>query len=473
MTTRGGEAVANERERLFGIVPADVFRAFAGRSRHFYARLLTYLAEDVFSYVGDSVTRKRALAAIGEFIDRQERGLVVEALGETDVATPASAPQIAYDRLKETGWLVEYPDRYQRVVDFDPAARLLLQALIDIESGRLRSYGGAVLNVVTVLRSVLAQPIDNAINVREAALAARSFMAHLKTVRSALRQVEARVMAQPSANALIKSFIDEFIQSTVVQDYRNLHTRESPFRFRIEILEIVDQLLADPAMVAVIAQGYRRAGLQPGSEVDVVEDLRSISRTFSAVDQHVAAIEETTFRIERRIVNVVTFSGRINPLDTAEMLRALALLGASALDDDADIGVDPYILGEDPVLDARHFYLPHRGRPSVGESEVPLRERDPALDLYHAALDIFEARIAITPAMIRDYLERVFAGRQAIDSDALPIETLDDFLVVERIHEVTHPPLNAEYRMELLPGTMTTDWIERQAFRISRRAGRG
>jgi hypothetical protein len=53
------------RERLFGIVPADVFRALTGRSRAFYAQLLVYLAEEVFGYIGDTVTRKRACAAIG------------------------------------------------------------------------------------------------------------------------------------------------------------------------------------------------------------------------------------------------------------------------------------------------------------------------------------------------------------------------------------------------------------------------
>jgi hypothetical protein len=454
---------------LFGIVPADAFRALATRSRHFYARLLVYLADEIFGYIGDSVTRRRALAGIAEFIARQERALVAEALTDQVEGVADSAPQIAYQRLIDTGWLVEYPDRYQKIVDFDPAARLLLQALMDIENGRLRSYGGAVLNVVSLLRLVESEPLEKALAAREAAIAARAFMAHLKTVGSALRQVEAQILEQPSANALIKSFIDDFIQATVIQDYRNLHTRDSPFRFRNEILEIADRLLGSVETLALVAKGYRRAGLQTRGEADIIEDLRSVSRAFSVVDQHVAAIEETTFRIERRILNVVRLSGRISPVDTARIEGLLGRLGASGLAPDAQVGVDPFILEESPLLDVRHLYLPNRRRGASAGTDVQIRARDPALDRYHAALDAFEARVAVTPAVIRTYLDRALGGQDGIDSAALPLETLDDFLIIERIHEVAHPPLDAEFLIEPLPGSLTSEWIDRSAFRIARR----
>jgi len=47
----------------------------------------------------------------------------------------------------------EYRDRYRKVVDFDPAARLLRHTLLDIQSGRVPFYGGAVLNVLALLQS--------------------------------------------------------------------------------------------------------------------------------------------------------------------------------------------------------------------------------------------------------------------------------------------------------------------------------
>ena len=312
--------------------------------------------------------------------------------------------------------------------------------------------------------------VERALNVREAAAAARSFLSHLKTVGAAMRQVEARVTSQPSADALIRSFVEDFVQAGVVRDYRNLHTRDSPYRFRDRVLEIAEGLMGDPEAVARLAEGCRRAGIADASEHDVVEDLRVTVRTFAAVDQHLRSIEETTYRIERRIRNVVRLSGRISPVDVEEVRRALGLLGRAGLVAGDAVAVSPPIGASAPPLDHRHLYAPARRRQGVGETAVPLRERDPALDRYHAALDAFEARLDVTPRRLEVYIERALAGRERLHSSELPVDDVDDFVVLERIHEVATGPLAARYEIAEAPGRLSSEWIDRPAFTIRRRA---
>ena len=321
------------RDVLFGSVPADIFRVFAGAARAFYADLLIHLSEDLFGQSGEVATRSRAVETIAEFIDRTGRLAAFEAVSE-DAGSAGPSHFAIYDRLLQTGWLVEYRDRYRKVVDFEPSARLVLQALLDIRAGRARSYGGAVLNVLTLLQSVESDPAERALNVREAGLAARSFMTHLRGVAGSMRKVEALIMAQSSAAGLIRSFVSDFIEATIVRDYRNLQTRESPYRFRGEIVAVGERLLEDEAVLATVAEGWVAGGIADEAEAArgaIITDLRDTVRTFAVIDDHVEEIETITHRIERRITNVVRFSDRMATVDTERLLATLGGFAASGL----------------------------------------------------------------------------------------------------------------------------------------------
>jgi hypothetical protein len=300
---------SNGMEPLFGSVPPDLFRVFAGPARRFYADLLTHLADDPFGQAGEIATRKRVFDVIAEFIDRRGRAEVVDTLSDDDTRiVPGQSHTAVYHRLRETGWLVQYRDRYRKVVDFDPAARLVLHTLLDIQNGRVRSYGGAVLNVLTLLQSVESDAVGKALNVREAALAARGFMNHLRTVAGTMRRIENLIMDQPSAAMLVRSFVTDVIEALVVQDYRNLHARESPYRFRGDILDAGERMLDGETALADVARGWVLGGIaknEGSAREAIVSDLREIVRVFGAIDEFVADIETTTYRIERRMTTVV------------------------------------------------------------------------------------------------------------------------------------------------------------------------
>ena len=66
-----------ESPNLFGKLPADVFRLFTGSNREFFADLLEYLDDEVFSVAGELVSRRAAIDAIGEFIRRQAQDLAL------------------------------------------------------------------------------------------------------------------------------------------------------------------------------------------------------------------------------------------------------------------------------------------------------------------------------------------------------------------------------------------------------------
>lgn len=465
----------SQPDYLFGTVPADLFRVLAGRSRQFFAALLAHLADDLFGHAGEIATRRRVQEAIAEFIDRIGRARVAAELAADSASTAGPTHIAAYARLVETGWLVEYRDRYRKVVDFDPSARLLLQTLLDIRNGRLRSYGGAVLNVLTLLESVEADPLGRALNVREAALAARGFMNHLRTVASTMRRVEALIMAQPSASALVRSFVTDFIAATVVQDYRNLHARESPYRFRGDIIASGERLLEEDEKLVLIAEGWIRGGIATDvgtAREEIIADLRQAVRVFAIIDEHVSDIEETTYRIERRMTNVVRFSDRMATVATDRLLRAIGSIGRSGLEAAAEIGVRPRVLMETLPMSLAQMYLPARRRSVPTERVVELRPPDPALLRYLAALDAFEAKVAVGPERLSAFLERALGSKDSVEADDIALDTLDDFITFERLHEAGLAPLADRYIYEERSEPLTNAWIQRNAFVIHRRGAR-
>lgn len=459
---------------LFGSVPPKLFRVFTGSARYFFADLLTHMSEDPFGQSAEIATRKRVLVAIEEFIDRAGRAAVAQALADDDAQTGAGQSYIAaYNRLVETGWLVEYRDRYRRVVDFDPSARLVLHTLLDIRNGRVRSYGGAVLNVLTLLQSVESDPVGKALNVREAALAARGFMNHLRTVAGTMRRVEALIMAQPTAAALVHRFVTDFIEAEVVQDYRNLHARESPYRFRGLILETGEKLLEDEQALSAIAEGWKLGGIARdavAARETIITDLRDTVRVFAAIDDHVHDIETTTFRIERRMTNVVRFSDRMATVSTDRLLHALELLATSQIDAEGDIGARARLQLEALPLASSLLYLPPRRRRPPAERVVEVRPPDPALLRYLLAIDNFELRVSVTPERLSAYVERALGQKSEAGPSDFPLADIDDFLLFERLHQVGLSPLDQDYEFVELPGTATNDWIERRSFRVRRRA---
>lgn len=246
-----------------------------------------------------------------------------------------------------------------------------------------------------------------------------------------MRRVEGLIMDQPTASALVRSFVLDFIEASVVQDYRNLHARESPYRFRGLILDVGGKLLEDEAALAKIASGWVSGGIAPeaaSAREPVITDLRDVVCVFAEIDDHVRDIETTTYRIERRMTNVVRFSDRMASVSTDRILHAIGLLGSSRIDAGATIEAPTRLQLDILPIAAAQFYFPPRRRAEAEDREIEVRAPDPALARYLEAVDAFEGRIGITSARLRHYVEEALGDSIALPAAAFPVENVDDFL---------------------------------------------
>lgn len=455
---------------LFGKLPADVFRLFTGSSRGFFADLLEYLDDEVFGIAGELVSRRAAIDAIGEFIRREAQDLAFEetegerlSVEERRDADPRKF--FAYYRLVDTGWIVEHRDRYRRIVDIDPDARLLLQALLEIKSGRMRSYGGEVSQVQTLLESAKLQPQDKFENVANAGRSAKSFRNHLRSVTGAMRKIENVLVQQTDLKSLFGTYFNDFVAEQLIVDYKRLHTQDNPFRFRVDILDLAQQMANDQNLIETLAEAMVRQG-RSGDAEEALEriqnDLQTVVSVFQAIDDHLELIYSTQSRIERRVRNTVRYMDRISEIQTDRITRAIELLGDTGLTNDAPVSVGHKFITIRPAICEGNLYMPARKRGDPERKPLSQRQKDPALEAFRRDLMAYHERARITPNKLIAYIERALGDRQEIAAAEMPLETLDDFFLFERLRDLPYLADGAfrqRYELDLTGERLENEWI--------------
>ena len=469
------------KERLFKALPPDLFRLLGGANRWFYADLLDHLEVELFGIAAVPASRREVLDTIAEFIDRQGRGAPVqEDEDERELrsgAASASPAAVAYGRLLSTGWLTEHRDRYRRSVDLDGSARLLLELLLDMKRGRTRSYGGEVLQVLSALEGARANPSERSEGVRNAARASKSFLNHLRSVSGALRAAERHVSAQTELASMFRAFFDDFVTQHLVEDYKRLHTQSNPFRFRVQIVASAEAALADPDLLATLAAAYQREG-RARTVIDakdaVSAELSEVLRVFSSLDEHLNSIEDISREMERRLRNTVRHLERVSAADTAPVAEAMLALGRiSAIDvPSGPLGLLRRCV---PLGPAHLFQKARRRHPAVRRS-LRVSTADPAYLALRAALLAYWESMNATPEKIRTYLDRALAGRSRASAAELPLNSLADFVVVQRLTMLPwldDRSLADDFAVELLDGRQfANEWIACPDFTV-RRIGAG
>lgn len=457
---------------LFDVLPADLFKPLASPSRRLHADLLLHLHGRMFELTGEAPRRADVVGEIATFLSGWEAGNG-PATDETEPdASAADRARALYARLLETGWLVEHKERYLKLVDFDPDAGALLHVLAGIERGEANSYGGAVLHVLTALEGAAFDPAERSENLRNALKGATDFLAHMRTVTVSLRQAEERMMRQPSAREVFRHFFDEFVERHLIRDFRTLHTKDNPFRFRSAILRRVETVAADDALVATLGAAYAREARAPSpvaGEARVRDELARIASVFEAAGRHLEQIDAIVSRIERRVVNAARGADRIVAPSQAGLLEAIARVAASLGD---EISVAPALLPRALPLGPPHIPAPRRERVPVDSVLVLDEAADPATILYGKAKEEYVRRTRVTAQSMAAYAERVLGSGSEVRAGDMVLDGVDDFVAFQRLRELPSifgGALAGRYELVLLPARCRNDWISCQDFVLRRR----
>lgn len=472
---------------VFGKLPEDLFKPLAAEGRHFYASLLIRLYDRSFSSVG-LIPRKAALLdEIEDFIGVYEKAK--GNLSNEVTAIPLSATEqremkrepeghdtrrySSYRYLLRCGWLIELKDKFRRTVDMSPEGRLILQEILKIATGDVRSYGGAVLSVLASLDSAMNSPDDRSEAIDNAHEHSLNFSHHLRTIATRMRQAEQHVYAQKGVASLFKVFFEDYISEFIIKDFKTLYTRNNPFRFRTSILERVVDIRANSLLIGRLAKGFvneGRANSVEHAEAVILSRLEDIHRVFDAIDDQLQSIEETQSRISERIQTTIRFMDRHVDSVAGRITRAVTALANCPLDKDDFVPGNDHLLNSPGILAPYHLYEYKEVKKPIGQTRLHIIPDDPAVVAMSEAKKVYFDRVKITVERMRAFAHKVLDDRESIKGSDIKIETVDDFIRFQRLREIktmSDRALAHEFDIVHLPDTVENEWMIFQDFILS------
>jgi hypothetical protein len=494
------------RPQLFGQLGPDIFTVFSGGNRALYERailavykelyrsdLLFPTQAEVVGVIYGCLTREPGLWTEDEAaVDldrlvtrtgRRVRRRRIAGADEGATGTVISRSRHIYNRLLQTGWLDESNYGLKTTVEMPSGAMRLAEFLCSLKEGAAEQLGGLVIEVRNAIRAVREKPAENALGLNKAARDAAAFGRYLRSVLSALREVDRQVLSSETLADRLRHYFEDFVERVLLRDYTAIATTAHPYRHRRAILTALDTLEESEIDLAAIADAYLEARLVPDAVAarDLVhEDLFRIRRVFERIEEAFEAIQQHRSRLETRLRNVVRYAGRRTSfLQRSEhVIQGLDEIIASKTEWLTIEGIiEPRIAIVAPGLLAR----PRGARPTISDADLSIPPPDPIREFRRQLERAYLDRLTVSPTKVSRFLERRVPPFGETSAAFMKIETIDDFLAFEALRVMVAAGLGAggdsrlarelRGRFELVSdgaGDVSNEWLDCPGFLVKR-----
>jgi hypothetical protein len=462
--------------KLFGYLPETLFKPLSGPKKHVYARLLMRLYERVYSArILETPLREEVVKQIE--IGLSEFGIgsmgdLSEGDPEEDQTT-SQAHYLAYYRLRDTGWLTEETEKWRTYVDMNPDAFMVLGAVVDFGNSRVR-VAGAVVDVKNNLEAAFREPETMAQGLANAHETAARFARSMRRILAGMREIEDRILGNPNAAAILRTFFQDFVDGLLIADYKQLKTSNNPYRHRRTIASLAGDMLADAERLGKIARAYIEQGVMPAgatiatAEERVIAELEKIKSVFEDVGPFMDKIEDFRDRLERRIRTTVHYMDVMGEGSAERIVRLIEQL--SKIDsDDVDIRLRSPDVGLPITSLALYTPPPPKAPPERTRFKVP--KQDPYLRAYVQATTEFDRMVRVSDQKLLEFARQRMKDRETVSSAEIEIQNIADLFVyraIPNLAAVGRSVRLGEFTITLEEGRSTNDWIDVTAFRIER-----
>ncbi|TFI58436.1 hypothetical protein E2493_09885 [Sphingomonas parva] len=487
---------------LFGQLSSEIFTPLAGGNRQLYESMIEaiysefYRSDLLFPSEAEVVTLiYNSLAAAPELWREDEAPVELHRLvprsgrrvrrrrvgGADDDATGTliGRARHIYKRLVVTGWLEQTRYGLKVTVDMTSGAMRLAEFLCSMKEGMSEQLGGLIVEVRNALDGVRTLPSENALGLNKAARDAAAFGRYLRSVLSALREIDRQLLASETMGERLRHYFEDFIERVLLRDYSAIASTSHPYRFRHRILASLDALEEAELDLAALAAAYHEAKLAADlrSARDlVIDDLVRIRRVFDRIEDAFRRIQQHRSRLETKLRNVVRYAGRRGGfLQRSEaIILHLDRLFAGAPYARREIAspIEPRQVVLSPALLAR----PRGVRTQIIGEDMVLPPPDPLRALRRQLERDYLDRLTVSPAQIARFLERRVPPFGEAAAAGMWIDTVDDFLAFEALRLAVGAdaiPEQLALGFEFLPAAGTpvdNDWLVCPNF-IVRRLG--
>ncbi len=451
---------------LFNKLPEDLFVPLSGQNRQIYQKVLIELADLFFDedLIEPFIARDLVRSTIEDTVVRI--GLRIwereEEDNEEDYQPPRSTAEYAsriYRRLVATGWLEEEQQIYKSYVLMAPSNSYLLRSLVSIARMEKRSYGGAVLNVLSSLEAAINDPEGRGITLQEAAQSSAEFSAHLTDMLLGLRELKITLADASSPQEIVRQFFDTFVEQILVSDYKTLKTKNNPFRFRRQILAMLRDLQFDPIKLEKLIHHYQLQFENDyiDAEAMVHTHINRIIRIFESVDKRLDSIDDFRYKLEKRVADTVRYMDKTTPGMASRLSRLIK-----------NVSQNHKLLESHPItqlensgfLSPSSIRSPMKRRIEVAPRVIHQQIIDPKVIELRELFKAYKERREVKVERIEGYLARHFTTETTLRADQFKIESIEDYICFSYIRHLASLGKKAKATTDKYKIAFTDQYIE-------------
>ena len=421
--------------KLFQIIPEELFSVLASPNRALYADAL----ENLYLLYCDNlkISEDEFYAAIrgnleDELVNADFRD---EEISEDELRDISGRARFLIRRLGQKGWFEKERGQnfveYITIPEYSGKILELLHQLKDQTPARGYSY---VFGTYSLLRTadIGGVPYEKMIAVETAYENTQALIRTLKTVYHNIKHYFQLQIELKDINRILAAHFDDFSQRVVETYIRPLKIKDSIPKYRVPIQEILDRWLDGDetlnAMAAAALQDRRGESLD-ACRSDLLRKIYWIKDRYESIEtEFVGEIDlqvrrytrATTQKIESLTNRDHNLRGDIDYLLTAlsRNRRAAELVEA----------IQPtFHLYEQGYLAPESLWVRRWGTRRVAVDPVKVEQAAPSEEMRADLMEL--TRNPYGKKQVRDYVKRLFEGRETLDSSDFALRDDHDYIM--------------------------------------------
>lgn len=412
----------------------DIFRPLASANRELMWALLIELYDRFFGPDSDNPDTGYSLRTINEAVEGflGRRPDLLEQDDTEEAATPVGVrASLLVSRLVDCGWLSRHQDGAVSRIGMRPVVGSFFEMIRGFAEDGATIVAGEVQMIQSSLEAAYRDPEGHSAAFAAAAKKTRELITHLNHTSVRVQELMVHLAKSDTTADYLRDFFESYVSQIFIADYHQLRTKNHPLHSRNDILERVAMIRHDPTKYAALKRGYlnhRSGSTVADVERQVEKDFRRLQR-FDHVEVYLDRLDAGVARATRQALTYLQYKLR-TPGQLELVLKQVAEAVIEA-DEAGNTLMMPFLTG--PMFAPECLRKPRAVKPTRPKSYLNTQKIDPLqqayMDLARAA---GEAR-TIDSQAFKNYLEAYCPSGLATPSEALPINCVRDFLVLQSL----------------------------------------
>ena len=444
---------------LFDVLPERFFGLLAGKCRRIYAEAGLCLYEQ-YRLAQFGIEQEILRDKFQELIESwAEAGVAYE---EDDFSLQDAAAEESRGkanhmirRMKEFGWLdFEQRENFKIFILLPHYSSRLWGLFANLCEGRAVEYQRFAFTTYQVLSGEGAK-VQPSMAVLEAERLAEEFVEELRILLNNIKNKMEQVSAQTSLQDVLSHHFDEYRSDIVDRSYHRLKTSDHVSRYRIRILQEVQEIRQNKERFRVLcddAVNRQLADTMESAEYRMNASLHSIEEIYRGLDDMFAQIDRRHNQYVRASYERALYLQQEGSARTESMIAGILLALVEARDERREIQELPRLfrLQTMDMLLPNSRYVPRKKRVLCPNTEASVREVDAQLRARVRRESAERVARGISRQKIEAWILEVLGQRGSMEIGELlgllRCEENPDFLQLLYVYLYGHDEL-AKYRL--------------------------